>query len=223
MLKFRENTIDSYIFHKIVHQNEYMLPEDLSNKIAIDIGSHIGSFSIACMLRNIEKVYAFEANKNSYEIAKYNIEKTGDNGEINHLAVWSESDTELSFTEVEFNTGMSKVENCNNENKVKTISLDDILKDIDKEIDILKIDCEGAEYPILYKCKNLNKIKNLAGEYHNIDEIYNGENLIKFLIEKGYFVISQYVDNAGIFFATKDIKESLFIIDWSNSNVSHKS
>lgn len=223
MLKFRENTIDSYIFHKIIHKNEYMLPQDLSNKIAIDIGSHIGSFSIACMLRNIEKVYAFEANKNSYEIAKYNIEKTGNNGEISHLAVWPESNIELSFTEVEFNTGMSKVEICNSENKVETISLDDILKDIDKEIDILKIDCEGAEYPILYKCKNLNKIKNIAGEYHNIDDIYNGENLINFLIEKGYFVISQYVDKAGIFFATKSIEESLFIIDWRNSNASNKS
>jgi FkbM family methyltransferase len=39
-----------------------------------------------------------------------------------------------------------------------------------QEIELLKIDCEGAEYDALYDCKTLQlgKIRNMVGEFHDL-------------------------------------------------------
>ena len=59
-------------------------------------------------------------------------------------------------------------------------------------IDFLKLDCEGAEYEILFKCpdKILNRIKIISMEYHEIDKKRNKKTLIRFLKSKGFKVIS---------------------------------
>ena len=54
------------------------------------------------------------------------------------------------------------------------------------EIELLKIDCEGAEYDILYNSSNIKKniVKNMVGEFHNLK--YNivgketGESLVTY-------------------------------------------
>ena len=48
--------------------------------------------------------------------------------------------------------------------EVSTISLEDLVKD--REVGLLKIDCEGAEYDFLMN-KELSTIKYIVGEFHN--------------------------------------------------------
>ena len=70
--------------------------------------------------------------------------------------------------------------------QVECISLDKIIEDNNiTEIELLKIDCEGAEYDILYNSVHLknNTVKNMVGEFHNLK--YNivedtAENLITY-------------------------------------------
>jgi FkbM family methyltransferase len=50
-------------------------------------------------------------------------------------------------------------------------SLDDIIESFNiNSIDLLKIDCEGAEYDILYDSNyfSSNIVKNMVGEFHNL-------------------------------------------------------
>ena len=69
MFIFRPNTLDSYIFYKIVHQNEYQLIDNLENYLIVDIGAHIGSFAIAVSKRKAKYIYAYEAHPDNYKIA----------------------------------------------------------------------------------------------------------------------------------------------------------
>ena len=75
--------------------------------------------------------------------------------------------------------------------EVKSISLKDIFIDNKlNKIDFLKIDCEGAEYKILFNTpkKVLKKIKKIALEYHQMDG-FSVEDLKEFLSNNGFKVI----------------------------------
>ena len=74
---------------------------------------------------------------------------------------------------------------------VESISLEDFVKKYKiKKIDFLKMDCEGGEYDILFKCPDniLKMIEKMSIEYHDIDNNNNGISLKKFLEKKGFNV-----------------------------------
>jgi hypothetical protein len=71
---------------------------------------------------------------------------------------------------------------------VKSTSLDDfILQYGIKHIDFLKLDCEGAEYKILFKCSKstLGMIKKISMEYHDINDRQNVDAMKVFLESNG--------------------------------------
>lgn len=230
MFQFRKNTLDSYIFYQIVHQNEYKLKNDLSDQIVVDIGAHIGSFTIASLQRNAKYVYAYEAHPENYALSKKNIEKTSGNASIENLAVIGNSNQnkKVGYSDLSFNTGKHSITPDILDNKyVDTILFDDIIKKVTSEhgnkIDILKIDCEGSEYPILYTSLCMCSINNIVGEYHNnvdpanIDKNsylnYNGSGLVKFLQDAGFLAYHQYIKDAGLFFATRKLQKNPFLLD----------
>jgi FkbM family methyltransferase len=55
---------------------------------------------------------------------------------------------------------------------VNAVSFDKIIQKYNiKSVDLLKIDCEGAEYEILYESNSLKEhiIKNIVGEFHGLE------------------------------------------------------
>ena len=88
--------------------------------------------------------------------------------------------------------------------KAKGAMLD---KYITSTVDLLKIDCEGAEQQVLKSISqnSYKKIKHIALEYHNhlVDD--QDKILSRMLVEKGYFVKKQkdpYNKDIGYIFAT---------------------
>jgi phenylpropionate dioxygenase-like ring-hydroxylating dioxygenase large terminal subunit len=74
---------------------------------------------------------------------------------------------------------------------VPTTSLDKFISENKiKRIDFLKMDCEGAEYEILFgsRPETLRKISRISMEYHPIDSRRNAGTLKKFLIKNGFEV-----------------------------------
>ena len=70
-------------------------------------------------------------------------------------------------------TACGHVFNAGGGQEVPTIPLDDLIRDVTlggaRRIDLMKIDCEGAEYPILFTSRMLHLVDEIVGEYHNFD------------------------------------------------------
>jgi FkbM family methyltransferase len=134
--------------------------------IAVDIGANVGAFSI-CASPYFDKIYAFEAAHNTYQVAKenmshlnnielFNLAAAGNDDEILQLASHSNN---LSRDTSIFHVSQARtneVEEC------KTISLEGVYKKIGLNyIDYLKVDCEGSEYDLLMD-KDLSAINYLV-------------------------------------------------------------
>lgn len=210
-MRFRKYTTDEDIFNSINLDNEYNLPDSLSeNDIIVDIGCHIGSFSYACLARGAGKVYAFEAWYNNYCCAAANLSEFVSKVSLTYSAVWK-SNTTLSFVEASDrrNTGGGNVWSSTEGNLVPAIALDEVLEKL-PYVTILKLDCEGSEFPILFSSKLLGRVNSIVGEYHEFEGDYDKNKIpphmkmgdLKFTIEE----LSGYLESCGFTVSSKRSK-----------------
>jgi FkbM family methyltransferase len=207
------NTWDEAIFDWVVNKNEYNLLY-LDNAIVLDIGAHIGSFAYIALKNGASHIYCYEACLENFELLKENIQNFN-RIEINYAAVWR-SDIATPYVLFQkyinqLNTGGGGVM-FQTGTPVPAIKFDEILCRIGY-IDLLKIDAEGSEFPILFTSKQLFRVKEIVGEYHemyNIPEClkipghpeFTGSALGTYLKEMGYTVVFQHVaENLGKFHA----------------------
>lgn len=167
----------------------YPIPAE-TIKNCLDVGCNVGGFVNAWKSR-IQKFYCIDASEYNIEQAVNNHKDMVDVDErifFIHSAVHSKSGETLFLRPYQYG------ENCSNsgsfgttnfvyksnghgwvdgdlKEEVSTISLEDVLEDAllffgEEEIDLMKIDIEGAEYDFLFN-KDLSKIKWISGEIHN--------------------------------------------------------
>jgi O-antigen chain-terminating methyltransferase len=173
----RAQTSDQQIFELVVDHNEYNLPPKFrADDIVIDIGAHIGGFSFAALVRGAGKVYAYEAHPDNHAIASQNLARFGSKIDCEQQAVWrSDQPSQTLYNETlvgSTNTGGVSLLWNEAGNAVQTISLDEILEKASegftKPIRLLKLDCEGSEYPILFTSNRLEIVEEVCGEYHEM-------------------------------------------------------
>ena len=92
-------------------------------------------------------------------------------------------------------------------NLVESVSLDEILGDLGP-VRFLKIDCEGAEWTILRTCTKLDRVQEIAGEYHladHYDENVSVGALMGFLYDQGFTKCGfhKQADATGGFYARR--------------------
>jgi FkbM family methyltransferase len=181
----RGGTADPNIFHMVFEKNEYDLPERFrADEVVIDVGAHIGSFSYACLKRGARRVLAFEPERENFRLAKYNLQEFGKRVQLYQKAVWRSDrhPTALMHSGYEqsdggVNTGGGTVlvqaqESPRHQRKelVGSIGLDQVLKRF-RAVHLLKLDCEGSEWPILFTSKLLERVHRICGEYHELERI----------------------------------------------------
>lgn len=138
--------------------------------IVVVIGAHIGIFSIYAATKATQgKVYAYEPIPENFRLLKHNIELNNlDNVIPSNLGVFKSKGRKKIYladspaTSSLFGQGEKAY-------LVKVVGLRDVFEDNGlKKINFLKIDCEGAEYDILFNTpkKYLDKIDKVALEYH---------------------------------------------------------
>lgn len=191
---FRPGTMDEAIFRQVT-EGEYG-PIDFKGKVVLDIGAHIGAFSVLAGTSGARIVHAFEAEAQNCELARANCE--GLPVVVHHAAVWRsdgiESDVQWVKSFDPTNTGggnvvaaEEKIEPGHPSAKVAAVALDSLLDIV--EFDIAKFDCEGSEYPILHTSKLFSRIPLIVGEYHPPRSRWGlTDDLFKLLLDHGYAV-----------------------------------
>jgi hypothetical protein len=81
---------------------------------------------------------------------------------------------------------------------VPSLSLADAFARLEiAQCDLMKVDCEGAEYPILFNTPDevLKRVRRIVMEYHDGVTRYTHRDMQQFLASKGYSVrvVQNYV------------------------------
>jgi FkbM family methyltransferase len=182
-------TLNMVWVHSFYNPRGYGVGKD---DVIVDIGAHIGTFSVmASNLANEGMVYAFEPEPRNFAMLKdnirinqlknivpFNVAVSGRGGNQDFHVTKDNVDHSLHFK------GGKKI-------RIRTTTLEQFIrKNKISFIDFLKMDCEGAEYEILFKCpgKTLKKIRKISMEYHDIDKKRNAVSLKRFLVGMGFDV-----------------------------------
>jgi FkbM family methyltransferase len=165
------------------------------NDVVIDIGAHVGYFTLYAAKRaQTGMVISFEPTKESFSVLKNNVKINNfQNIFINNLAVANISESRTFFVDKKYgisntfyesNTGLEK-------EIVQTTTLDEIYGKYNLEnIDFLKMDCEGAEFEIILNTSTeiLKKIKKISMEIHEDMVPHKVEELISKLSKNGFTI-----------------------------------
>lgn len=174
MLRLRPESWDYGIARSVLLDNEYRLPDTFdANDLIIDIGAHIGAFSHACLRRGAGRVIAFEPEPANFSLAMENLAPFAEAIDLRAEAVWrSDRPSEplhLRSASERLNTGGHRVVSDRGQaHRVRAVSLDDVLSRLARRVSLLKIDCEGGEYPILLTASRLDLVEAIVGEFHRL-------------------------------------------------------
>ncbi len=151
----------------------------------IDCGANIG-LSIIYMKRLYPEaeILAFEPDEQNFKLLERNVKSGGySNINIRREAIWIEN-TMIQFSSN--GTTDSRISlNTSNTTEVPAVRLKDLLN---RKIDFLKIDIEGAEYTVIKDIfENLDLVQNLFVEYHgSFSENHQFLEMMQMFSEKGF-------------------------------------
>jgi len=147
--------------------------------VVIDIGAHIGIFSAlaAKTARNV-RVYAYEPARNNYRTLLKNMELSGLSSTVTayNLAVYGRKGKVTIFNDLSTGHSITFNQYGKYSEEIEAVTLADIFESNGiAACDLLKIDCEGAEFDILGAAgaDTFGKIKNIIMEYHITEEEFS--------------------------------------------------
>lgn len=154
-----------------------------SIKKIVDIGANQGLFTVAASNVFPARIHAYEPNPSLINRLKFNTHDF-------NVSCFNEA---VGLTE-----GAIKMEEGKDSLHGKTIlsyagdipqvSLQKVIARMDGSIDLLKLDCEGAEWEILKDISSLGKISAITMEYHT-DDTHDHNNIITVLKNASFNIL----------------------------------
>jgi len=158
-----------YSYREIFTERIYSFQADNNSPCIIDGGANIG-LSVIFFKHAYpnSRITAFEADPVVFSVLEKNIKTFAlDNVALINKALWN-ADAQLLFRREGADAGRIATEE---ENDIEALQVDSIRlsKFLGEEtVDFLKLDIEGAEYEVLFECKDqLHHVQNIFVEYHS--------------------------------------------------------
>jgi FkbM family methyltransferase len=178
----------------------------------IDIGANMGCFAIyAAGGATRARVFCFEPEGRNFAALRQNIALNALDGRVfpfqSAVAESSErremviGESPLNSLMPDFTEGKTQMVECTT---LQQIMATNALE----TVDLLKVNCEGAEYEILGKCSQdvFQRIHRIRVEYHNLKgPNENGDGLATLLRNRGYKIerFTRYKKVSGFIWATR--------------------
>lgn len=173
------------VFNADLNAKDFLTEYDLSNdSIFFDLGAYDGNWSEKIYNKYQCNVYAFEPVNSFYEQSKdrlknypkvkvYNV---GIGGSTRQEQITLNGAGSSVFTEGEL------------KETIEIISMEEILSQLEiHEVDLIKINIEGAEYELLHHMINnslQNKFKNIQIQFHANTNVKNYDEEIEYIREE---------------------------------------
>ena len=205
--------LDALGVKEVFLDNDYQLDLPKNLKTVVDIGANIGAFSIYIANRfRKSHLYSYEPSVSTYKILTQNIKLNGLVGKISpfRFAVYGKNTTIKLYNPGP--SGLRSIHHTRNETKyesVRTITLEKIFSSNKiTKCDLLKIDCEGAEYEILENTSVgvFKKINRMVLEFHEMIPSQSHLHLVNILEKNNFKVTGSYhkiENNIGYLYAKK--------------------
>jgi len=197
-IKIRVRSTDLMTLTNVWMVNEYDI-EDFEinvNDTVIDIGAHIGLFSLLVSQRcKTGKILSFEPVRENFDLLVSNLKLNHIENVLPFNMAVSKNLDKLNLFLNDDQSAHSIFPKSSESISVESTSLQKIFEENKiSSCKLLKLDCEGAEYEIIDSLPSeyLNKIQNIVMEYHSAD---TKPELVKNLIQK--------IKNAGFKIKTR--------------------
>ena len=172
-IAIRNNTWDARIIRETFLERPYMKNwNPPAEPIILDIGAYLGDFSLFAAHYLNAHVVAYEPTEENYVMLQENVRLNSlqDRVRICHRAVGSQSEMRLCVRKESQEIHASSY--LFSDGEQRTVPCDPLERVFERyglsEVDLLKIDCEGAEFDILLSAPDdlFPRIKNLIFEAH---------------------------------------------------------
>jgi FkbM family methyltransferase len=185
------------IFVKKVYENNIVRVNQ--GDVVVDIGANYGFFVESILSKGPSQIYCYEPAPNVFQrlvtnysknnnISFFNTAVSSKNGRINFINDISSASNRISESEDGY--------------EVDTININILIESISKNINFLKIDCEGCEKDIFetITSENIKKIEKIVVEYHS-EEIKT--KILDKLNNEGFSIVN--IENGIIFSNRKEL------------------
>lgn len=178
----REESL-GWVFRDVILDDEYGLEcLPIVPKTVLDVGANVGIFSLWAGA-NFPGVTidSYEPNASLQEYLQENIGQVGANL---HAEGVSGHDGLGSFSQA----GESMVGQCKESESgdIPVVSLQTAMNRLGGSVDLLKLDCEGAEWSILEHPESFSAVRCVRMEYHLIDPSHSPEHLVAAFERMGF-------------------------------------
>jgi len=176
---------DANMHREVIESNQYNLTkEELTGRSVIDVGANIGAFSLLAASLGAKKVIGLEPVTKTFNIFQSNVKRSGLSSIIALKNVVSaEHGKYFQISNDNDNAGANSMYNvAENSEMVRSLSLTTILKMIEGNNILLKLDCEGAEYDVLLNAtqEEMDRINEIVLEIHtDLHPTFKGKEIIE--------------------------------------------
>jgi len=179
-VSYRPATSDPLAIYQVLLRShgkaEYYLPATLQPEVILDIGSNIGS-SILFFRETFPaaKIFGFEPNPETFQVLQRNVGALPDVEVFNYGLGAADATVSVLFDGADFSRFMGKAEGADWSGPLAPIACEirhagDVTRNLGiTKADLIKIDCEGAEYDVLTSLPVdlLHHCKWIVGEMHD--------------------------------------------------------
>jgi FkbM family methyltransferase len=180
-----------YDLFNVLLDDEYGLSNIKKPAVIVDIGVNMGFFSLAAWSRYREaKVYGYEPGPDAFARASHNLKSTG--ATLFNEAVGLAAGMCTISDSTQSRLSRALVTDSGN---IPVVPFSEVVRRAGGTIDLLKMDCEGAEWEILKDHDSMRFVRSIRMEYH-LDGKRSLDDFKK-LIAAGNHRITRLVQDSG--------------------------